>query len=159
MKTVEEVNTYLSMDYDGDHLDINAFNDDASLYIQLSNHEIMKLLNETPSNISLEDRLKHDFPTSTISKHKRQSKKHHKIRNKHSRKKSPGCPHKYHINHHNRHHTNHHNRHHSEHVKRLTRRKSKSISTHASKPKYTRNPNVKNDHTRKKHRSIQNTIY
>jgi hypothetical protein len=47
--------------YNGNKLDINAFDKGTEKHIQLTNNDIMKLLSKPASDISLEKRLLHDF--------------------------------------------------------------------------------------------------
>ena len=61
MKNMNDINTIVSVNYDGNTLDVNAFDDDSSLYMELNNDELSRLLSQPASSMSLENRLKKDF--------------------------------------------------------------------------------------------------
>ena len=60
--------------YNGNKLDISAFDKGMEKYIQLTNDDIMKLLSKPASDISLEKRLLHDFDMSVKQKKTKKSK-------------------------------------------------------------------------------------
>jgi hypothetical protein len=88
MEKINDINTIVSMNYDGNTLDVNAFDDDSSIYVQLNNDELYKLLLSQPSSkMSLENRLKKDFHVKN-ARHTRRARRRSR-RGKHTRHTHP----------------------------------------------------------------------
>ena len=76
----------LLINYDGKNMDVSGYKNDNSFYAKLTNKDIMDLLAISANPMSLDKRLKKDFPI----KHK--TRRHHKKHKKSSRSTKKRTP-------------------------------------------------------------------